>query len=99
MAKRKSAARLHVADGAGAMREVTDLRFDANDWPIKLVVPANNAEAWMAHVNAESQERGWNLSSFSQLNATENSGTLSVHTAVGPTPATLDIVWERPRGK
>ena len=53
----------------------------------------------MAHLNAEAEERGWNSSSFSQLNASENSGTLSVHTATGPSPATLDIVWERLRAK
>jgi hypothetical protein len=58
-----------------------------------------NAESWMAHVAAEAEERGWYSSSFSQLEATENSGALSVHTANGPSPATLDIVWERPRGK
>src|SRR5438034_5665283 len=53
----------------------------------------------MAHLSAETEEPGWNSSSFSQLDAAENSGTLSVHAANGPSPATLDIVWERPRGK
>jgi len=81
------------------MRQVADLRFEAGEWLIELVVPANDAERWMAHLDAEAEERGWYASSFSQLEATENSGTLSVHTANGPSPATLDIVWERPRGK
>jgi hypothetical protein len=99
MPKQKSSAQIHVADGAGGMRQLTDLRFDAGEWPIELVVPPKDAEAWMAHLSAETEERGWNSSSFSQLDAAENSGTLSVHAASGPSPATLDIVRERPRGK
>ena len=99
MPKQKSSAQIHVAGGAGSMRQVTDLHFETCEWPIELVVPAKDAETWMAHLNAETDERGWNSSSFSQLDAAENSGTLSVHTANGPSPATLDIVWERPRGK
>jgi len=99
MPKQKSSAQIHIADGAGGMRQVTDLRFETGEWPIKLVVLAKDAETWMAHLNAEMEERGWNSSSFSQLDAAENSGTLSVHTANGPSPATLDIVWERPRGR
>jgi hypothetical protein len=99
MPKKKSNAQLHVADGAGGMRPVADLRFEAGEWPIELVVPASDAENWVAHLDAEAEERGWSSSSFSQLEATENSGTLSVHTVNGPSPATLDIVWERPRGK
>ena len=99
MPKQKSSAQIHVADGAGGMRQVADLRFEAGEWPIELVVPASDAESWMAHFDAEAEERDWCSSSFSQLEATENSGTLSVHTANGPSPAALDIVWERPRGK
>lgn len=99
MPKQKSSAQFHVADGAGGMRQVADLRFETGEWPIELVVSAKHAETWMAHLDAEMEERGWNASSFSQLDAAENSGTLSVHTANGPSPATLDIVWERPRGR
>lgn len=99
MPKQKSSAQIHIADGTGGMRQVADLRFETGEWPIDLVVPEKDAETWMLHLNAETQERGWNSSSFSQLDAAENSGTLSVHTANGPSPATLDITWERPRGK
>jgi len=99
MPRQKSSAQIHVADGTGGMRQVADLRFEAGEWPIVLVVPASQAENWMAHLSAETEERGWNSSSFSQLDAAENSGTLSVHTANGPSPATIDIVWERPHGK
>src|SRR5829696_6157449 len=99
MPKQKSSAQIQVADGAGGMQPVADLRFEAGAWPIELVVPANDAESWMAHLDAEAEEHGWYSSGLSQLEATENSGSLSVHTANGPSTATLDIVWERPRGK
>ncbi len=99
MPKQKSSAQIHAADGAGGMRQIADFRFETDEWPIALVVPAKDAETWMAHLSAEVEERGWNSSSLSQLDAAENSGTLSVHAANGPSPATLHIVWERPRGK
>ena len=98
MPKRKSGAQAYVADGSGGMRPVTDLRFEGGAWPIDLVVPARDAETWMAHLDAEIEDRGWNSSSFSQLDSAENSGTLSVHAESGPSPPTLDIVWERTRG-
>jgi len=92
MPKQKSSAQIHVADGAGGMRQVTDIRFEAGEWPIELVVPTKDAATWMAHLSAETEERDWNSSSFSQLDAAENSGILSVHTAKGPSPARIDIV-------
>lgn len=98
MPKQKPSAQIQVADGAGGMRPVADLRFDDGEWPIGLVVPANDAETWMAHLSAEMEERGWSSSGLSQLDGAENSGTLSVHTASGPSPPGLDIVWEKPRG-
>jgi hypothetical protein len=51
----------------------------------------------MAHLHAEIEARGWSTSSFSQLHAAENSGTISVHTAPGPYPPGMDIVYERLR--
>jgi len=98
MPKQKPSAQIQVADGASGMRPVTDLRFEAGDWPIELVIPAKDAETWMAHLRAEMEERGWSASGLSQLDGAENSGTLSVHTASGPSPPGLDIVWEKPRG-
>jgi len=50
MPKQKSSAQIHIADGAGGMRQVTDLRFETGEWPIKLVVLAKDAETWMAHL-------------------------------------------------
>src|SRR5436309_9036419 len=92
MPKQKPSAQIQVADGAGGMRPVADLRFEAGEWPIELVVPAKDAETWMAHLSAEMEERGWSSSGLSQLDGAENSGTLSVHTASGPSPPGLDIV-------
>jgi hypothetical protein len=97
MPKQKSSAQIHVADGAGGMRPVADLRFEAGEWPIELIIPGKNAETWMAHLRAEMEERGWNSGGLSQIDSVENSGTLSVHSASGPNPPTLHIVWERPR--
>ena len=57
MPKQKPSARIQVADGAGGMRRVLDLRFEAGEWPIKLVVSAKDAATWMAHLRAEMQER------------------------------------------
>ena len=98
MPKQKPSAQIQLADCAGGMRPVADLRFEAGEWPIELVVPAKDAETWMAHLTAEMEERGWSSSGLSQLDGAENSGTLSVHTASGPSPPALDIVWEKPRG-
>jgi len=97
--KQKSSAQIQVADGAGGMRQVVDLRFEAGEWPITLVVSVKEAENWMAHLTAETEERGWNSSAFSQLDASENSGTISVRTTSGPSSATIDIVWEKSRAK
>ena len=97
MPKQKSSSQIHVGDGAGGMRPVADLRFEVDEWPIELVIPANDAETWMAHLSAEMQERGWNSSGLSQMETAENSGTFSVHAANGPSPPTLHIVWEKPR--
>jgi hypothetical protein len=99
MPKQKSNAQIHVADGAGGMRPVADLRFEAGQWPIELTIPAKDAENWMAHLSAEVEEHGWSSSSFSQLDATENSGTLSVHMGSGPSPPTVDLIWEKLRGE
>jgi hypothetical protein len=98
MPKQKPSAKIQVADGAGGMRPIADLRFEAGKWPIELVVPAKDAETWMEHLSAEIEERGWSSSGLSQLDGVENSGTLVVHTASGQSPPTLEIVWEKPRG-
>jgi hypothetical protein len=95
--RQPSSAQAFVADGAGGMRPVDDLRFEEGEWPIDRVVPPDRAGLWMAQLHAEIEARGWNASSFSQLHAAENTGTISVHTATGSSPPGLDIVYERLR--
>jgi hypothetical protein len=95
--RQRSSAQVFVADGAGGLRPVDDLRFEEGEWPIDLVVLPADADSWMAHLHAEIEARGWNESSFSQLHAAENTGTISVRTASGSDPPGLDIVYERLR--
>ena len=59
MPKQKPSAQIRVADGAGGMRQVIDHRFEAGPWPIEFVVSTADVEIWMAHLRAETQERGW----------------------------------------
>lgn len=99
MSKQKPSALIHVADGAGGMRAVSDLRFDTGHWPIEFVVPAEDASTWMAHLRAESQDRGWSASGISQIDAVANSGTQSLQTTSGPDAPALHMVWERPRNE
>jgi len=98
MAKRKIQSTIHVADGAGGMAPLADLRFDAAEWPIRFDVPADLADHWIAHVNAECSERAWHSSALGQLEADENSGTVVVNTGTAGQAPALEIVWERPRG-
>ena len=86
MTEQKINAEIVVADGAGGMRPVVDLRFEEGEWPIQFDVPADDAEAWMAHFDAEIQERGWARDGISQMEATENSGTCSVRAATDNHP-------------
>src|SRR5882762_740942 len=97
MANQKSGAQLVVADGAGALREVKDHRFDDTPWPIELRVEAGDAQAWMAHVTAEAETRGWRSASFGQLDAEQNSGSLTLHITSGPTGPSIDVAWEKKR--
>lgn len=95
--KRKIRSTVRVADAAGGMAPLPDLRFDAIAWPIHFEVPADIADHWIDHLSAECSERGWQTSALGQLEADQNSGTIIVSTGPHGTPA-LEIVWERPRG-
>lgn len=97
MPKERPRAELRVADGEGGMRVVEDHRFDDGPWPLDFSVAAKDAEAWMAHLRAETTKRGWNTGGISQREAAENSGTLSIRSASGPSSPTLDLVWDKPR--
>jgi hypothetical protein len=98
MGKTKIQSTIRVADGAGGLALVPDLRFEPGEWPIRFEVPANLADRWFDHMAAECTQRTWGSSGSTQCDAAENSGSMLVSTGViGQSPA-IDIVWERPRG-
>ena len=97
MAKAKPKAKIMVADGAGGMVQVQDRRFEAGDWPIRFDVPKEQADTWLRYFNAECERRGWSSSSIGQLEARENSGSITVNTGGAGKPQ-LAVVWERKRG-
>ncbi|MCZ6680971.1 MAG: hypothetical protein O7E52_27405 [Candidatus Poribacteria bacterium] len=97
MSKRKLSAEIRVADGAGGLRPVIDQRFEAGPWFAEQVIPAAKAKDWMAHVKAEMEERGWNSSGISQIEADENSGSISIRSVNSSSSPTLLLVWEKPR--
>jgi hypothetical protein len=99
MSKLHPTTQILVADGLGGMRPIVDLRTQDKDWPIQITVPASDAESWMAQLNAEIETRNWTSGSLTQLDSGENSGSMSIQTALGQSPPTLDITWERQRGK
>jgi hypothetical protein len=86
-----------AADSAGGMAQVQDRRFEAGDWPICFDVPNEQADTWLQYLSAECGRRGWNCTSFGQLEAKENSGSITVNGG-GPGQPQLAVVWERKRG-
>jgi hypothetical protein len=87
-----------VADGAGGMVKVQDLRFEpAGHWPISFEINGEHADTWLRYFNAECAKRGWSDSGIGQLEASENSGSITVST--GADRPTLAVVWERRGGK
>lgn len=97
MAKAKSKAIIMVADGAGGMTQVEDRRFEKDDWPIRFDVPKEEADTWLQYLSAECGRRGWSTGGIGQMEAKENSGSLSINTG-GPGQAQLALIWERKRG-
>jgi hypothetical protein len=93
----KPGARIRVADGAGGLREVADHRFEPGDWPITVRILANEAEAWIAHLDAAAEVHDWSSSSLGQLQAEENSGSITLHLAKGQAGPTIEIAWQRNR--
>lgn len=98
MARRKMQATVRVADGAGGMVAVDDLRFAIGEWPIHFEVPADRADHWMAHLEAECSERRWPSHGVGELEVGANSGSKVVSTGIAGQSPALEIVWERPRG-
>lgn len=93
--KSKPKAMMMVADGAGGMMQVKDRRFESGDWPIHFDVPKEEADTWLQYLSAECRKRKWNCSSIAQLDAKENSGSVTVNARAA---GQLAIVWERKRG-
>jgi hypothetical protein len=97
MAKTKPKAEIKVADVRGGMVPVMDRRFeDTRRWPIQITVPKDNADSWLEYFNDECRLRGWSSGGITQLEASENSGTLNVNSGALDKPE-LSIVWERKR--
>ena len=96
MAKAKSKATIRVSAGAGGMVQVEDRRFEAGDWPIRFVVPKDQADTWLRYLSTECSRRGWSCRAISQLEARENSGSITVNRGKAG-KAQLAVVWERKR--
>jgi hypothetical protein len=97
MAKTKSKATMMAADGAGGMAQVQDRRFERGDWPIRFEVPKEQADTWFQYLSAECGKCGWGCPFFKQMEAKENSGSITIDTG-GPGQPQLVMVWERKRG-
>jgi hypothetical protein len=97
MVKAKSKANVMVTDGDGGMVPVQDRRFDKMaDWLIHFEVPKAQADTWLQYFDAECAKRGWSRGSMRQIDARENSGSITVTTGDAGTPQ-LAVVWERKR--
>jgi hypothetical protein len=98
MTKRQPSAKIFVQDAERGLRELVDRRFDDSGWAAERVVPASEADDWMAHLYAEMEDRGWQAAGISQVDIGENSGTLSVTTTHDGPPRRVELIWERARG-
>jgi hypothetical protein len=98
MARAKSKAIIMTPDGVGGMAQVQDRRFENGDWPIHFDVPKDQADTWLQYLLAECRRRGWSSGGITQLEARENSGSLTINTG-GPEQPQLAVVWERKRDR
>ena len=96
MAKTKSKAVLSVADGTGGLAQEIDHRFDRTQWPIQFDVDPPQADTWLQYLGAECSKRNWGSSGLGQIDAKENSGSITV-TSGPPGQPQLALVWERRR--
>src|SRR5260370_31222836 len=95
--RRKSRAIVSVPDGTGGMARVHDRRFEAGNWPIRFTVPeGDEAETWLRYLSRECHRRNWNTGGLAQLDARENSGTITIN-ADGPAGRQIAVVWDRNR--
>jgi hypothetical protein len=82
MAKAKSKATIMAGDGDGGLTPVQDRRFEQGDWPIRIEVAKEQADTWLQYLSAHCRRRGWNCTSFGQLDAKENSGSITISKVV-----------------
>jgi hypothetical protein len=98
MAKAKPKSTFMIADGAGGMARVEDRRFEPPGiWPIRFEVPKEQADPWLRYFQAECGRRRWSSGGMVQMEAVENSGSITVRTGDAGQPQ-LAVVWERKRG-
>jgi len=98
MSKQPPSAKILVADGQGGMRAVEDHRFDEGGWSISFAVSSEDAKAWMAHLDAECESRGWEYGGLSQLEPEQNSGSMTLRApSASPSAAAIEIAWEKGR--
>jgi hypothetical protein len=94
----KPRAAVHVADGAGGLRQLEAQGFDDGVWPVQRAIPAQDAAEWMAHWNAIAESRGWSAGGLAQLHAEHNAGSMTVHLSPGADAPVIECAWEKLRG-
>ena len=57
--------------------QVEDRRFAATDWMINFEVPTEQADNWLRYLTAECGKREWSSGGISQMEAKENSGSIT----------------------
>ena len=97
MVKAKSKVVVSVADGVGGMARVEDRRFQ-KAWPIAFEVSAPEAENWLTYLSAESERSNWSSSGIEQIEAAENSGSMTLRDRQTGRPQ-VEIVWSRARNR
>jgi hypothetical protein len=93
MAKAKPKSTLMVADGAGGMVKVQDRRFEAGNWPIRFEVAAAQSDTWFRYFYGECEKQDWSSSGIGQLEARENSGSITVSTGTPDKPQ-FAVIWD-----
>jgi hypothetical protein len=93
MAKAKPKSTLLVTDGAGGMVKVQDRRFEAGNWPIRFEVAAAQSDTWFRYFYGECEKQDWSSSGIGQLEARENSGSITVSTGTPDKPQ-FAVIWD-----
>jgi hypothetical protein len=64
---------------------------------MQLEIPREQAGTWLQYLSAECARRGWSAGSIGQLDARENSGSITINPSTSGKPP-MEVVWERKRG-